>query len=97
MKKYQAETAISLLMVMILFALIIFSFGHWQAEQNYRLSKNYQQQQAAQLLENQIALKLAGLECESNVVQNEINYQIECATHKISITFPLGKIELNND
>lgn len=97
MKKYRAETTLSLLVAITLFALILLVFSHWQTEQNYRLSKHFQQQQAAQLLENQIALKLANLDCESQITQNGISYQIECPTHRLSIQFPLGKIELNND
>lgn len=97
MTKYQAETTLSLLVAMTLFTLILFVFSHWQSEQNYRLNKHYQQQQAAKLLENQIALELADLDCESHIIQNGISYQIECLAHKKSIRFPLGKIDLNND
>ncbi|EPY99301.1 hypothetical protein L278_02045 [Mannheimia haemolytica D35] len=49
------------------------------------------------ILENQLALKLAGLDCESSITQNQIRYQIQCPGNRLTIRFPLGKIELNND
>ncbi|WP_275686891.1 DUF5374 domain-containing protein [Mannheimia haemolytica] len=42
-------------------------------------------------------LKLAGLDCESSITQNQIRYQIQCSGNRLTIRFPLGKIELNND
>ncbi|TRC47833.1 DUF5374 domain-containing protein [Mannheimia haemolytica] len=53
--------------------------------------------QAVMILENQLALKLAGLDCESSITQNQIRYQIQCPGNRLTIRFPLGKIELNND
>ncbi|MEG9533118.1 DUF5374 domain-containing protein [Mannheimia indoligenes] len=40
---------------------------------------------------------MAGLDCERQIEQNNIRYDIQCSGNKLSIRFPLGKIELNND
>ncbi|QIM67442.1 hypothetical protein A4G16_08725 [Mannheimia granulomatis] len=97
MNKYKAETTISLLVAISLFAVIVLVFSQWQSVQNRLLNKQFQQQQAVQILENQIALKLARLECESSLTQNSVYYQIQCSSNQQSVRFPLGKIELNND
>ncbi|EPZ28325.1 DUF5374 domain-containing protein [Mannheimia haemolytica] len=93
MIKYKAETALSLLVAITLFAIVVLSFSQWQSAQNHRLNQHFQQQQAVMILENQLALKLAGLDCESSITQN----QIQCSGNRLTIRFPLGKIELNND
>ncbi|QLB15575.1 hypothetical protein A6B39_08970 [Mannheimia granulomatis] len=97
MNKYMAETTVSLLVAVSLFAVIVLVFSRWQSVQNQQLSKQFQQQQAVQILENQIALKLAELECENSLTQNDVGYQIQCSANQLRIAFPLGKIELNND
>ncbi|MEG9476591.1 DUF5374 domain-containing protein [Mannheimia bovis] len=97
MNKYKAESTISLLVAIALFTIVVLSFSHWQSEQNRRVNIHFQQQQAAVILENQIALQLAGLDCERQIEQNNIRYDIQCSGNKLSIRFPLGKIELNND
>ncbi|QNS15768.1 DUF5374 domain-containing protein [Mannheimia bovis] len=97
MNKYKAESTISLLVAVALLAIVMLSFSYWQSEQNRRVNTHFQQQQAAVILENQIALQLAGLDCERQIEQNHIRYDIQCSGNKLSIRFPLGKIELNND
>ncbi|AWW33936.1 hypothetical protein CT138_03335 [Mannheimia varigena] len=97
MNKYKAESTISLLVAIALFTIVVLSFSHWQSEQNRRVNAHFQQQQAAVILENQIALQLSGLDCERQIEQNNIRYDIQCSGNKLSIRFPLGKIELNND
>ncbi|WP_025247138.1 DUF5374 domain-containing protein [Mannheimia varigena] len=97
MNKYKAESTISLLVAIALFTIVVLSFSHWQSEQNRRVNAHFQQQQAAVILENQIALRLSGLDCERQIEQNNIRYDIQCSGNKLSIRFPLGKIELNND
>ncbi|MFA9488923.1 MULTISPECIES: DUF5374 domain-containing protein [unclassified Mannheimia] len=97
MNKYKAESTISLLVAVALFAIVVLSFSYWQSEQNRRVNTHFQQQQAAVILENQIALQLAGLACEKQIEQNNIRYEIQCSENKLSIRFPLGKIELNKD
>lgn len=97
MNKYRAETTISLLIAIVIFSILILVFSHWQSAQNKRLNLYFQKQQAVQILESQIALKLAGLACENHIIQNQVRYEIYCSATQFSIRFPLGEIELNND
>lgn len=97
MNKYKAETSLSLLVAISLLTVVVLTFSRWQSVQNQQLNQHFQHQQAVQILENQIALKLAGLECENTLTQNGVDYQIQCAENRLRIQFPLGKIELNND
>lgn len=51
MIKYKAETALSLLVAITLFAIVVLSFSQWQSAQNHRLNQHFQQQQAVMILE----------------------------------------------
>lgn len=94
MNKYRAETVLSVLVAIMLFSVMVLTFNHWQSEQNRQLNYHLQRQQAVQILVNQIALKLADVECEKAVVQNQVRYEIQCLE---AIRFPLGEIKLNSD
>lgn len=94
MNKYRAETALSVLVAIMLFSVMVLTFNHWQSEQNRQLNYHLQRQQAVQILVNQIALKLVDVECEKAVVQNQVRYEIQCLE---AIRFPLGEIKLNSD
>lgn len=94
MNKYRAETALSVLVAIMLFSVMVLTFNHWQSEQNRQLNYHLQRQQAVQILVNQIALKLVDVECEKAVVQNQVRYEIQCLE---AIRFPLGEIKLNID
>lgn len=97
MNKYPAETTLSLLIAILIFSLLVLFFGRWQTSQHQQINQHFQRQQAVQILENQLALTLAELDCESSVTQNQIRYDIQCTGSQKRIRFPLGSIELNND
>ncbi|WGE31457.1 DUF5374 domain-containing protein [Actinobacillus genomosp. 2] len=90
-KLYTAETLSSVLVGLTLFALIWLSFSNWQQRQIAKINTHYQHQQALQIIENQIALRLANKPCEKQIIQNRITFQIECKTGKIQVKFPLGQ------
>lgn len=93
----KAETALSLLVAITLLSVLILVFNRWQTEQNRQLNHYFQRQQAVQILENQIALKLAGQDCETSITQNQIRFEISCSGSRKIVRFPLGEVELNND
>lgn len=93
-RKIKAESVVSILIAIGLFSLMATLFFKWQSDQHHRKIKLYQEQQAWQILENQIALELVGLDCEKKIKQNDIVFKIDCSLSEISVEFPLGKIRL---
>lgn len=91
---FKAESLISLLIAMALFAMLAMSFMAWQQSQLEHGIKNYQQQQALQVAENQLALQMAKLGCESQAVINNVKFTIQCQTSQIKVTYPLGQVEI---
>ncbi|QLB20882.1 hypothetical protein A6B43_04745 [Vespertiliibacter pulmonis] len=96
MKLIKAETGISVLMTISLFAIMLFSYNKWQSKQTRLANFLYQQQQALQIAENQIALKMANRECERLVKQNNLLFTVQCNHSFIKVIFPLGEIKVGN-
>jgi len=90
-KVYTAETLFSVLIGLVLFTLIWLNFSDWQRRQIEQINQSYQRQQALQIIENQLALKLAGQSCERHIIQNRITFRITCESGKITVVFPLGQ------
>lgn len=93
-KQLKAESLVSLLVALMLFAILALNFTAWQKTQLERGTRNYQQQQALQIAENQIALRMAGLSCESQAVENDVRFTIQCNEELIKISYPMGKVEI---
>ncbi|QIM62221.1 hypothetical protein A1D29_02280 [Pasteurellaceae bacterium Orientalotternb1] len=97
MKQYfKAESYMALLVAISLFAISFWVYSHWQTQQNHRTHFLYQQQQALQIAENQLALMLAGQSCKRSVSQNNLQFFIECNDRQLKIRFPLGEINVPN-
>lgn len=92
-KQIKAESLVSVLLAMSIFSVLLLAYSKWQSYQNRSTHFIYQQQQALQIAENQIALRMAGLNCESHIQQNGITFAIQCG-QGIIVKFPLGKIEI---
>lgn len=95
MKVINAESGLSLLVSLSLFALISLSAIQWQKQQIHQTLRLYQQQQALLIADNQIDRQLAQQQCERTVEQNGIRFDIEtCSPDNIRVRYPLGQIEL---
>ncbi|MDH2924451.1 prepilin peptidase dependent protein C [Nicoletella semolina] len=93
--KLNASSGIALLIAVNLFAILYLSYNKWQSQQNRQLNLIYQKQQALQIAENQIALKMANLPCERSVKQNDVVFHITCyLPNKIIINFPTGEVTI---
>ena len=93
-KQLKAESLVSLLVALMLFAILALNFTAWQKDQLEHGARNYQQQQAVQIVENQIALRMAGLSCESQAVENDVRFTIQCSGELIKVSYPMGKVEI---
>ena len=93
-KQLKAESLVSLLVALMLFAILALNFTAWQKTQLERGARNYQQQQALQIAENQIALRMAGRSCEAQAVENDVRFTIQCNEELIKISYPMGKVEI---
>lgn len=90
----RSESALSLLVIISVFAVVFLSYLKWQGIQTKREALLYQQQQALQIAENQIALKMADKACERSVLQNNLRFGIQCTDREIIVSFPLGEIKI---
>ncbi|KAE9542186.1 DUF5374 domain-containing protein [Ursidibacter maritimus] len=95
-KIVKAETLTSLLIAISLFMILFLAYANWQSLQNKQANYLYQKQQALQIAENQLNLKAINEPCEKIVKQNNLNFEISCLEQKITVIFPLGKIELSS-
>ncbi|EFX90743.1 Uncharacterised protein [Actinobacillus ureae] len=93
-KLIKSESFISILIGIVIFSLIFISASRWGSHQTEKINYIYQQQQALQIIENQLALKYSKQTCEQYVQQNHLKFEIECQANKISVSFPLGKVEI---
>lgn len=97
MKIHKAETATSLLIALLLFSLICLGWLGWQSQQTMQSQFVFQQQQALQIAENQIARLLAKLPCQKRWIQNGVQFDIHrCSEQEIEVKFPLGEIVILN-
>lgn len=94
-KLFKAESFISLLVALTLFLILLLSFSQWQNQYNQRSAKLFQKQQALRIAENQLALKMAGEQCEAQLQQNRILFTIQCNQTEINVRFPLGEYRLS--
>lgn len=90
----KAESSINLLMTLSLFVIIFFAYLKWQSIQTQQANFLYQQQQALQIAENQLALKMAKQECKRLVKQNNLQFSVQCSEAGVKVIFPLGEIKL---
>lgn len=95
-KIIKSESFISILIGIIIFSLIFIVILRWGSYQTRKINYIYQQQQALQIIENQLALRYAKEPCESYIQQNHLKFTIECQENKMRVTFPLGKIEITS-
>ncbi|WP_018650698.1 DUF5374 domain-containing protein [Actinobacillus capsulatus] len=93
-KLIKSESFISILIGIMIFSFIFIVTSRWESYQTEKINYIYQQQQALQIIENQLALKYAKIPCEHNIQQNRLKFHIECNENKISVSFPLGKIDI---
>lgn len=97
MKIIKAESSLSFLVALLLFSLIYVAWSAWQAQQNAQSQHIFQQQQALQIAENQIARLLAEMPCQTKVEQNGIYFAIaRCSTQEIEVRFPMGTIIIHS-
>lgn len=93
-KLMRSESALSLLVIISVFTVVFLGYLKWQGIQTKREALLYQQQQALQIAENQIALKMVDKACERSVLQNNLRFRIQCTDREITVSFPLGEIKI---
>lgn len=92
--RFKAESILSVLIAISLFSLMFLSYRQWQSLQHWQENRLYQKQQALQIAENQLALRLANRACKRSVTQNNLQFVIECSDSQIKVGFPLGEIKI---
>ena len=91
-KLIKAESLTSLMVVMLIFSVIYLAYSRWQHTQNKQSALIFQQQQALQIAENQIALLMAGKSCENEIRQNEQIFKVECRSNTLKVSFASGEV-----
>ncbi|KGQ37248.1 DUF5374 domain-containing protein [Gallibacterium anatis] len=87
-------TIISVLTALIFLSLLLLSVQHWVNRQQHQTAILWQATQALQIAENQWNLRIIGENCEKNVQQNGIIFNIQCSGNQVVVHYPLGKIVL---
>lgn len=91
---YRAESIVSLMIAVLILSILFLAFSKWNALQNNQNAKLFHYQQAMQIIDNQINLKMAGLDCEKSIEQNGITFTVFCQNDNISIKTPIGEFSL---
>ncbi|WP_373819650.1 DUF5374 domain-containing protein [Glaesserella sp.] len=95
---FKAENTISVVIAIMLFSMLYLTYSHWQTQQNDQTNFVFQQRQALQIAENQIALKMNDKQaCESSIEQNGIYFEIQCSSQQIRVSFPKGEVIIKRD
>lgn len=94
-KLIKADSFVSLLSALGILSIILLTYTQWQTAQNKRTHFLFQQQQALQIAQNQIARQLAEMPCERRVEQNRIQFDIQrCTKQEVRIRFPTGDLTI---
>lgn len=91
---YRAESIISIMIAIFILSVLFLVYSNWSTLQNNQNAKLFYYQQAMQIIDNQINLKMANLDCERNTEQNGITFNISCQSDKISVKTPIGELSL---
>lgn len=87
------SSSLSILLAILLFSLLCLAAQQWLNLQQKQASEIYQRYQAMQIAENQLNRQYLGLDCENQLFQNGISFQISCDP-QVTVTFPLGVVEV---
>lgn len=90
---YRGASLLSVLLALTLFSSIFIAMQSWAHFQRQSAVQIYQRFQAIQIAENQKQRQFLGLGCLSQVQQNQMTFHIHCQNDRISVSYPMGKIE----
>ncbi|MGY4677339.1 DUF5374 domain-containing protein [Pasteurella sp. P03HT] len=91
---YRGMTFLSLLMVLALFSIVFLSVNKWLAHQRHSALHIYHTFQATQIAINQKQRQFLGLACEVKVIQNDITFQVQCQSEKVTVRSHFTEISL---
>ncbi|KGQ54677.1 iron ABC transporter substrate-binding protein [Gallibacterium anatis str. Avicor] len=93
-RNLQGSAIINVLVTLMFLSLLLLSTQHWIKRQQQQTAILWQATQALQIAENQWNLRVIGENCEKNIQQNGIVFNIQCSGNQVVVHYPLGKIVL---
>lgn len=92
--RFKGMSLLSFLFTLSIFSGIFLSLNQWTAYQRQSAVEIYQRFQAVQIAENQKQRQFLGLDCESSVAQNRLEFEVQCTGDTVKVRYPRGEINL---
>ena len=91
---FKGMSLLSFLFTLSIFSGIFLSINEWSDQQRKSAVDIYQRFQAVQIAENQKQRQFLGLSCEDKVMQNKLEFDVQCMGDNIRVRYPRGEINL---
>ena len=85
---------LSFLFTLSIFSGVFLSINQWSDQQRKSAVDIYQRFQAVQIAENQKQRQFLGLSCEDKVMQNKLEFDVQCMGDSVRVRYPRGVINL---
>ena len=85
---------LSFLFTLSIFSGVFLSINQWSDQQRKSAVDIYQRFQAVQIAENQKQRQFLGLSCEDKVMQNKLEFDVQCRGDSVRVRYPRGEINL---
>ena len=91
---FKGMSLLSFLFTSSIFSGIFLSINQWSDQQRKSAVDIYQRFQAVQIAENQKQRQFLGLSCEDKVMQNKLEFDVQCIGDSVRVRYPRGEINL---
>lgn len=91
---FKGMSLLSFLFTLSIFSGVFLSINQWSDQQRKSAVDIYQRFQAVQIAENQKQRQFLGLSCENKVMQNKLEFDVQCIGDSVRVRYPRGEINL---
>ena len=91
---FKGMSLLSFLFTLSIFSGVFLSINQWSDQQRKSAVDIYQRFQAVQIAENQKQRQFLGLSCENKVMQNKLEFDMQCIGDSVRVRYPRGEINL---
>ena len=91
---FKGMSLLSFLFTLSIFSGVFLSINQWSNQQRKSAVDIYQRFQAVQIAENQKQRQFLGLSCENKVMQNKLEFDMQCIGDSVRVRYPRGEINL---
>ena len=91
---FKGMSLLSFLFTLSILSGVFLSINQWSDQQRKSAVDIYQRFQAVQIAENQKQRQFLGLSCENKVMQNKLEFDVQCIGDSVRVRYPRGEINL---